>query len=106
MIRTRFARGWNEGIAQLCAIRPHLRTSWEDTVRIVRVDWYYTLMWITGMGRMDWGEDQCTVLHGRMCSARRIVFLHSPEVYTVTHLLSSMTYPSLRNAPAICCCLT
>lgn len=37
-IRTEFARGWNEGIAQLCAMRARLRTSWGNGVRIVRAD--------------------------------------------------------------------
>ncbi|KAH9835889.1 uncharacterized protein C8Q71DRAFT_836782 [Rhodofomes roseus] len=37
-IRAEFARGWSEGIAQLCAVRARLRTSWGNGVRIVRID--------------------------------------------------------------------
>lgn len=37
-IRTEFAKGWNEGTAQLCAIRARLRMSWGNGVRVVRVD--------------------------------------------------------------------
>ena len=42
-IRAEFARGWNEGIAQLCAIRGRLRTSWGNGVRVVRIDPEYEI---------------------------------------------------------------
>ncbi|KZT74964.1 hypothetical protein DAEQUDRAFT_753628 [Daedalea quercina L-15889] len=37
-IRAEFVRGWGEGIAQLCATRARLRTSWGNGARIVRFD--------------------------------------------------------------------